>query len=140
MGTYKNARVTTKVILVVMMIFSVCAHADSKRITGTFSSLQYNDESGDLLGYEILIIPTDLGFKGIIQVGEGAPGEVYIVKVTNNNGQIQFDIPLGAGVASKFSGHIEGGYLVGDVVSPSGKEHVKLKRGISYWDKEGNAP
>lgn len=123
-----------------MMILCSVAHAKSTHITGTYSSLRYHQESGDLLGYEILIIPTDLGFKGIIQVGEGAPGEVYIVKVANQNGQIRFDIPLGAGAVSRFSGQVEDGYLVGDVSSPSGKEHVKLKRGMSYWDKEGNTP
>lgn len=140
MAMYKNANVITKVIFIAIMTFCLGANAESRLIAGTYSSLQYHNESGDLLGYEILIIPTDIGFKGIIQVGEGAPGEVYIVKVTNNNGQIQFDIPLGTGASSNFSGHVEGQYLVGDVSSPSGKEHVKLRRGMSYWDKEGNTP
>lgn len=124
---------------VMLITFFLCvphAFAASRSVFGTYSSLKYNNESGDLLGYEVLIIPTDVGLKAIVQVAEGSPGQVYIVRVVEKGGNISFDIPLSSGIRESFSGRVEGSYLIGDVFSPGGKEHVELKRGMSYWDKQ----
>jgi hypothetical protein len=121
------------ILLLLLSIISVEAIAASP--AGTYSSLQYNQEGGDLLGYEVLIIPTDVGYKAVVQVAEGSPGEVYIVELHMSDGYIHFDIPLSSGKKESFSGQVRGQFLIGDITSPSGIEHVRLKHGSSYWDK-----
>ena len=136
MALPKIAAATTKFLVVTLFLLgSFQVFASDARITGTYSSLKYNSQSGDLLGYEILIIPTDTGFKGVVQVAEGAPGQVYVVEILKRGSDISFDMPLGPGVKESFSGHVTRNFLVGDISSSSGKEHIQLKRGISYWDK-----
>jgi hypothetical protein len=53
-------------------------------LPGTYSSLSYNSESDDLVGYEVRIIPTNQGNKAIVQVAEGDAGRIYIVDVTSD--------------------------------------------------------
>jgi len=136
MAMLKSANVVIKRLFLTILLLGSCqVFASEQKVTGTYSSLEYNRESGDLLGYEVLIIPTDVGYKAIVQVGEGAPGQVYIVDVRKKGANIGFDIPISPALNESFSGHIDGGVLVGDVLSPSGKQHVQLRRGMSYWDK-----
>jgi hypothetical protein len=136
MAMFKSVNVIAKLALVsILLMVPFYVRASGDKVTGTYSSLRYDKESGDLLGYEILIIPIDTGLKAVVQVAEGAPGQVYIVEATQKGETISFEIPLSTGIKESFSGRIVGDYLVGDVLSPSGKEHVQLKRGMSYWDK-----
>ncbi len=51
-------------VLIVMAVFAACspAFADGGhewRVTGIYSSLTYNEEGGDLLGMELLIVPRE---------------------------------------------------------------------------------
>jgi hypothetical protein len=55
------AAATKSLVFLILLMSTLGAFASEQRITGTFSSLQYNAQSGDLLGYEVLIIPTDVG-------------------------------------------------------------------------------
>jgi hypothetical protein len=43
----------------------------SIKYTGTFSSLRYHKEAGDLLGVEIRIVSTRKGYQGALQIAEG---------------------------------------------------------------------
>lgn len=136
MAMRKNVVAATKVLVFFLLLMGAFgAFASGRRITGTYSSLQYNAQSGDLLGYEVLIIPTDVGYKAVVQVAEGAPGQVYICQVMQKGDTISFDITLSSGAKESFTGEVTGNFLTGDILSPSGKEHVQLKRGTSYWDK-----
>ena len=50
------------VVIVVLLIASavtVAGPASAPKITGIYSNLRFNDEGGDLLGMEILVLPRE---------------------------------------------------------------------------------
>jgi hypothetical protein len=100
------AAATRSLVFLILLMSTFGAFASGPRIAGTYSSLQYNAQSGDLQGYEVLIIPTDVGYKAIVQIGEGAPGQVYICQVSQEGEILSFDIPLSSGIKESFSGQV----------------------------------
>lgn len=113
----------------------VCASGTVK-LPGTYSSLAYHAESGDLIGYEVRLIPTNQGTKAVVQVAEGDAGRIYIVDIVEASGMVQFDVPLASGLRSRFNGKITHSGLKGTITHHSGeKEDLFLKRTTSYWEQ-----
>jgi hypothetical protein len=132
----RNALVVGKCILVAFLFLQGgLLFAFDNSLIGTYSSLKFNKEGGDLLGYEILIIPTDLGFRAIVQIAEGAPGNVYVLDATVKGDELRFRVPLNNGVEELFVGHLKDGFLIGVFSTPNSAKSVKLKKGRSYWDR-----
>lgn len=124
------------VAVVLCACMQVACAANNVRIPGTYSSLVYNEESGDLIGYEVRVIPTNSGVKAVVQVAEGDAGRIYIVDFIEGSNGISFDIPLASGKRGKFKGKVTYDGLEGTVSYPSGtSEAVVLKRSVSYWEK-----
>lgn len=132
-----NAHAMVKLLLPLLFLFSQTIHAEQKlRIVGTYSSLAYNEEGGDLIGYEIRVIPTNQGLKGVIQIAEGDAGKIYIVDVLEKIKIVSFEVPLASGMRGKFSGQVTNNGLEGVIAYPSGvNEKVLLKRSVSYWER-----
>lgn len=108
----------------------------NESFVGTFSSLIYNAQSGDLTGYEVHLIPTNLGLKAVVQVAEGDAGRLYVVDATIKGDEIELRIPLVSGAAGLFKGRLSGGGIDGSISFPSGfVEKVFLKKTRSYWEK-----
>ena len=108
------------------------------RYTGTFSSLEYHQEGGDLLGVEIKIVPTRKGYQGVLQIAEGGPSQLMIVDVSFEKDTERFEIPktyseYGGGIfEGKISSKgIRGAFKFNGV--PGDREN--LIRKSSYWDK-----
>ena len=106
-----------------------------KRITGIYSNLAYNEEGGDLLGMELLILPSghdpETAYSVFVQIAEsGAPFLVVVpLKVTGT--KIEFTLPpSGAYSGAHFVGTFKGGELV---VRWSQGTEEHLKHGKSYW-------
>ncbi|MBB5337998.1 hypothetical protein [Tunturiibacter gelidoferens] len=59
---------------------------------GTFSNLHYIDQTGDVVGTEITIIPQHKTAYAIFQCSEGAPSDPVFVPVSLNGRQIQFTV------------------------------------------------
>lgn len=109
---------------------------DAVPLAGTYSSLTFNAEGGDLVGYEVRIIPTNAGNKALVQVAEGDAGRVYLVDVVILTGSIEFDVPLTSSKAGKFTGQLSVAGLRGSISYPTGvRESVFLHRGASYWEQ-----
>lgn len=102
---------------------------------GTFTSLEYNDESGDLNGVEVRIAPANGRLQAVVQVAEGGPGSFSVVPVSIRGNDIEFDVPLTKNVVGKFRGRITRNALVGKINWPTAAEPVRLRRGMSYWDR-----
>ena len=68
-----------------LLALATSAHAKSEIwLTGTFSSLRFNTEGGDLLGVELTIVPTRKGYQGALQIAEGGHvREVHAVLARN---------------------------------------------------------
>ena len=108
---------------------------EQPKYTGTFSSLRYNPESGDLGGVEIRIVYTKSGHQAAIQFSEGAPDELVVVKPSFAGTSIYFEIPEPHSYAGTFSGTIDKKSLKGIFRFKSGGEwKVNLPRKASYWD------
>ena len=109
------------------------------KYTGTFTSLEFNQEGGDLLGEEIHIVLTQKGYQGALQISEGEPSQIILVQVVfDQSNSVRFEIPssspsYGGGV---FDGKIDSLGIKGVLRLKGGVENlIKWKRGRSYWDK-----
>lgn len=115
----------------------------SPHLTGIYSDLQSNSESGDLAGEEIEIFPAQ-GDKGslqaLVQIALGsAPLAVLVpVKVTGN--QIELTVDMGIGAKRRFTGTVDAEGITGNWYSgqaPIFPRPVHLKRGRSHWQGGG---
>ena len=99
-------------------------------VSGIYSSLDFNDEAGDLNGIEVFIF-----FAGeymvLYQESVGEPVAPTLVKAKVNADSIQFTIPGIGGGKRTFKGTITKTHLVGKFVGS--KETIKLPRKNSYW-------
>ncbi len=102
------------------------------KLTGTFSSLYYNEEGGDVLGAELRISYTRNGYQGTFQYAEGSPEALVLVDVHYDKDVISFDIPKPNLWAGKFTGKISDAGITGKIDTLH--EEIRLKRGKSYWD------
>jgi len=104
------------------------------RVTGTFSSLVYNDESGDLGGTEISIVYGGSSHYAIVQCSEGSPGVPFVAKVQVQGIMVSFTLPKGSGSGcpeATYNGTISSEGLRGQFAGFG--EPELLKRKSSYW-------
>jgi hypothetical protein len=135
-----GANAATKAFLVSLILSAGVCAADPNnavRLPGTYSSLAYNAEGGDLLGYELRMIPTGRGLKGVLQIAEGGAGDLYLVDVVQHDDAIEFDVPVPGQKPGHFKGTLSAAGLRGTITFPSGAtESVFLKRTTSYWERD----
>jgi len=60
--------------------------------TGTFSNMKYDKETGDIEGYEIVIMNSDSGFKGTFREAAGEPAKYQFFVPIIENGMVSFEI------------------------------------------------
>src|SRR5262245_16055470 len=92
--------------LIVLACTTSALPDEPNRIAGTYSSLTLSKDAGDLLGYEVRIIPVRQGFKAVIQIAEGGAGDVYLVDVAGSAAALSFDVPVTGGQPGKFVGKV----------------------------------
>lgn len=131
------ARKTVTAILLSFVAFVVTISVAYAAQYGTYSSLTFNRESGDLNGYEVEFIPTNNGLKSVVQVAEGEVTDIYIVDVKEGaNNSLSFEFPQdGSGKMIVFVGKIHDGKLEGTITLPAGEVHVILRKGVGYWNQ-----
>ncbi|ULU25745.1 hypothetical protein [Dyella terrae] len=101
------------------------------KVTGVYSNLRYNQEGGDLLGMELLVIPSEAGYTAFVQIAEGSAPYTAIVPLAVENSQISFTLPLGGAYGGmKFDGELKATSLV--IKSAAGANET-LRRDKSYW-------
>lgn len=85
------ARKAINALLLMVPIVGMAAN----NIQGTYSSLTYNSESGDLNGYEVEFIPTNKGLKAVVQIAEGEVDGIQVVNVVQKkDGTLSFSFLL----------------------------------------------
>jgi len=108
------------------------AQSDEPRLTGTFSSLNTDEE--DLSGMEILVLPTGVV---LVQVAAGELNTVVLVPINETDTGLSFDVPKPNIGAGHYEGRItdagfEGTYKPSN---PAEEEQpITLPRKQSYWD------
>lgn len=102
--------------------------------TGFFSNMYYNEEGGDLLGYELYIAPTRKGHTGFLVLGMGSCSQPHVITPEFNHNAVRFSY-IGPG---------EKEYLFKGIIAPDGisieENHAglglppaRLERRETYW-------
>lgn len=126
-----------KVILISLLIAVTASAATlevAPKVTGTFSSFAYNDESGDLGGTEISIVVGGDGYYAIVQCAEGSPGTPIMAKVQVQGQRVSFAVPKGTASGcppATYSGTVSAAGLTGQFAG-FGRSKL-LQRKPSYW-------
>ena len=125
---FKN--IIKSVFLGLVVASSGAAEKPKVHIPGIYSSLDFNDEAGDLNGIEVFIF-----FAGehmvLYQESVGEPVAPSLVKAKVNGDSIQFTVPGIGGGKRTFKGTITKSHLIGRFVGSN--ETIKLPRKNSYW-------
>ncbi|MDR1074622.1 MAG: hypothetical protein LBL45_13310 [Treponema sp.] len=100
------------------------------KITGCYSNLHYHDESGDLLGWEFIIVYAGDGYHVLFQESEGVPTVLLLLPVTVNGNTIRFTIPRNYG-NTQFEGVVTADRLTGTFSNYP--LEIVLERKKSYW-------
>jgi len=117
-----------------MLILSPVSCASENKITGIYSSLRFNKESGDLLGEELFLVKTRKGYQATFQISDGGPSPLMLVDVEIKGGKVFFRIGDGM-YAGMFYGEIKNNKLVGVLKFTDGGESkiVLPRKEKSYW-------
>ncbi len=123
-----------------IMVLAMClpASADEhqeKRITGIYSNLTYIEETGDLVGTELHILPPKgddkAGYTVVVQIAEGEAPFTATVPLKVSGDRFEFTLPKdsfdpGAHFTGKFDQQ-------GLTLKWSSGTVEHLKRGKRYW-------
>lgn len=125
-------------IALVVCFLSTLSFAESSQLTGVFSNIAYNRESGDLSGIEVFITNSREGYYVQFQSAQGEALPPILVKAVVDDSNVEFTLPNSANdYSGKFKGKIAkrglyGRFENGQLVN--GKKDFFLKRRKSYWE------
>lgn len=127
-----------KLTIVTMLIFLSNSSAFAENFkNGTYTSFEYHEESGDIVGIEISIIPSRTEYWVVFQESQGEPRAPIIVPAKIYNDTITFELPDSSNYSGRFVGKFLKGYIVGEfessVLAPDGSKFFRLRYGSSYW-------
>lgn len=103
---------------------------------GTYSTLAYNEESGDLNGLEVTIIPTDGGLVASVQIAEDGINELHLAKVKERAGSMLFSVQLDDGSSASFAIHCTTQSCSGEYTWGKARVTLVLPKSTGYWNKE----
>src|SRR4051812_24071495 len=107
----------------------------TKKPTGTYSNMYFNEEGGDVLGEELKIVQARSGYQAVLQTAEGEPSDLAVVSLQITADRISFVVPDAFPYAGEFSGTLRNGSIEGVFKFKNGvTKNVTLKKGKSYWD------
>ncbi|HEY5802147.1 MAG TPA: hypothetical protein VIT90_00435 [Lysobacter sp.] len=75
-----------------MALWPILGHAQTP--VGTYSTLSFNAESGDLNGIELTFIPVDLGVVAVAQIAESGVNEVHLATAKTEGGRTRFSFSM----------------------------------------------
>ena len=103
---------------------------------GTFSNLQYVNETGDVIGLEITIVPQYLTAYAIFQCAEGSPSPPVFVPVTIKGNRVSLTVSRGdTGCEGIYSGVVTARGLTLDQQQVGPATDRFLPRRASYWSR-----
>ena len=124
-----------KIFAISALVLAGPSAASNPQITGTYSSLEYIAEAGDVVGVEITVIYSDSGYFALVQCAEGSPGAPQLIPVTVEGSTISFSLPPQADSdcpATNFLGSISKRGLTGTFKDNDWPGFLKRRR--SYWE------
>jgi hypothetical protein len=133
MGLRTGAPVIKKIIWLVMFVPLV---GFCQAPVGTYSSLRYNPESGDLNGYELTFIPTDSGVKTVVQIAEDGINEVHLASVNSTRGTLKFSVAVDDGSKVEFTMKCSTSHCRGTYKWQKANVKINLEKRPSYWSRQ----
>lgn len=129
---------TVSLLLFCVCLFAMVTPCYSEELPyhGTFSSMYYHEQGGDLLGTELKIVWVDnKGYQGVLQFAEGDANELILIWPEIDGDRISFDYS-----SEWHSGRFDGVYTEYGIqpVEPDKGSWWNLKRQPSYWDEYRN--
>jgi len=118
-----------------LFIWGFSTAVEPQKVSGIYSNLKFNKESGDLSGMELLIIPNGKGanleYVVLVQISEGGAPFSALVPLKMVGPKFEFTLPTGRNYDRQhFTGVFKG---TGIVIRWSQGDEEHLKRGKSYW-------
>lgn len=77
-------------LVVTMTAFSQPPPGD---LAGRYSSLRMDEESGNVVGVEMVVLRGGGGLSAVVRGGEGAPGAPLVVRLDVSGNDIEFAVP-----------------------------------------------
>jgi hypothetical protein len=131
----RHIGVTVLVAASILGVWVSMAPAEERApVAGTYSSMFYNGESGDINGTEVRIVYTRKGYQGTVQISQGEPSQLILIKPTiddDNHITFEFTDPTFGGRYS-YSGRITASGMTGRFAGEEADQ--TFKRAPSYWD------
>ena len=102
------------------------------RVAGLYSDLAYNEEGGDLLGMEVLLVAGPGGYYATVQCAGGAPGRPSVVPVQVAGTRVSFALPPGQpDCGTAFTAIVSASGMRGRFAGESATRWLPRKN--SYW-------
>lgn len=124
-------------ILVLSHVMNASAGDMPLSLIGIYSDMARHQESGDIIGTEIIISKTKSGYFAVIQTSEGAPCKPVVAPVVIDGASIKINIPADACYSGLLSGVAKSDGLLlafGDgALSPRGEKKFLLPKRNSFW-------
>lgn len=114
-----------------LLPLSVASTVGKAKVTGIYSDLAFHEESGDVLGEELIIVFSRDGYFVVFQSSEGEPTVPVVTPAQINGQKIVFMLPAPMAERGEFIGKISRNGLVGKFQSSGQVLHLKRKN--SYW-------
>lgn len=130
--------------VIVLSLIGMCVYAASintnEKITGVYTSLAINEESGDVVGMEVVISESFSGnYFLTFQSSEGQPREPVVSKVFVDGDKVKFSVDEANGYKGTFEGVVSAlglkGQFLNGQLSPFGEKVFTLKRQSSFWER-----
>jgi hypothetical protein len=126
-------RALLAIFLVSCTATAVAARVEESKITGMFSNLEYNKESGDLLGIEIYLVYGGRDYFAIVQCAGGSPAPPVVTPVEISGTEITFKIPeVQPECGTTFTGTVSKEGLRGRFMGDTAERWIPRKKG--YWE------
>jgi hypothetical protein len=125
-----------KLFVIFLLVVSIPVFAKDA-VTGIYTNMSFNSQSGDVSGIELFIVFTKEGYKGIFQDVDGVLNVPIVVPMKIDKSEVSFELPDREGYVGKFTGKILKGKIVGRFsagqISADGSEAIVLIKKKSYW-------
>ena len=126
-------------LLVLSLAMNASADEISTTLVGIYSDMTRHQESGDILGIEIIISKTKSGYFAVIQTSEGVPCKPVVSPVVIEREKIRIDIPVDACYSGVLTGVVKPDglwvFLGNGALSPRGDKEFLLPKRNSFWER-----
>lgn len=120
-------------LLIVLAAGIAPGQAEDLKITGMYSSLEFNEEGGDLLGMEVYLVSGDgEDYFALVQCAEGAPATPLLTPVKVSGSKVSFNLSGSPECGTSFTGVVSKDGLRGRFAGQEEDRWLPRRRG--YWE------